>query len=77
MKMVEVDETTFNMILEKSEAQEGGSDVGRTHGITVWNRCGRYNYTKAIAVRSWYIENGVRIWGYEVANYLYEAYKGE
>lgn len=38
MKMVEVDVPTFNRIIEKSEAIEGGSDVGRTHGITTWQK---------------------------------------
>lgn len=72
MKMIEVNSLTFGMILEKSEAIEGGSDVGRTHGITTWHRG---NWKESIAVRSWHKEGTERMWRYEVANYLYEAYK--
>ena len=74
MKMTDVDESTFNMILEKSGAIEGGSDVGRSHGITTWHRG---NWRESVAVRSWHKDVSERIWHYEVANYLYEAYEGE
>lgn len=46
-----------------------GNDVGRTHGITCYQRNG-----KVIGSSRWIKEGNVGVFTYEIANYLYEAY---
>ena len=70
MNFTQTDELTFLTIIGKCEAELTGVDVGRTHGIHSYSRngktCGLHSWTGSGATRENY---------YEIANYLWEAYK--
>lgn len=73
MKMKECTRQEFEKVINNLE--EGsytiGNDVGRTHGITCYQRNGR-----VIGSSRWVLDHKIqdRVWKYEIANYLYEAY---
>lgn len=75
MKYKECTQQEFEQVVNSLE--EGsytiGSDVGRTHGIVCYQRNGKF-----IGSKRWVWSDGlngnVRVFTYEIANYLYEAY---
>ena len=73
MKMKECTQQEFEKVINSLEEDSYtvGNDVGRTHGIFCYQRNGR-----VIASSRWILDYKIqdRIWTYEVANYLYEAY---
>ena len=71
MKMKEVTPQEFEKVISSLEEDSYtiGSDVGRTHGIICYQRNGR-----VIGSSRWILSENVRVWTYEIANYLYEAY---
>lgn len=69
MNKKKVDWNTFNTLINKIGAVQTGEDVGRTHGIFVWSRNGKW-----VATSYWNIEEGIRTFSYEIADYLYQAY---
>lgn len=73
MKMKECTQQEFEKIINSLEKDSYtiGSDVGlgRTHGIICYQRNGR-----VIGSSRWILNDNVRVWTYEIANYLYEAY---
>ena len=70
MKMQQTDELTFKSVIDKSGAELTGIDVGRTHGINQYTRNGRY-----VGVHSWTGSGATRENYFEIASYLWEAYK--
>lgn len=73
MKMKQVTQEEFEKVISSLEEDSYtvGNDVGRTHGITCYNRGGT---CVVIGTACWIKEDNVRVFTYEVANYLYEAY---
>lgn len=71
MKMKEVTQQEFEKVISSLEEDSYtvGNDVGRTHGITCYQRSGRL-----IGTSHWIKNDNVKVFTYEVANYLYEAY---
>lgn len=71
MKMKECTQEEFEKVINSLEKDSYtiGSDVGRTHGITYYERNGKF-----IGSERWIRNDNVRVFTYEVANYLYEAY---
>ena len=75
MKFKECTQQEFEKVISSLEEDSYtvGNDVGRTHGITCYQRNGR-----VIGSSRWILSYGqddnVRVFIYEVANYLYEAY---
>lgn len=71
MKMKECTQQEFEKVIGSLEEDSYtiGNDVGRTHGIVCYQRNGR-----VIASEHWIKDDNVRVFTYEVANYLYEAY---
>lgn len=71
MKMKECTQQEFEKVISSLEEDSYtiGNDVGRTHGIICYQRNGR-----VIGSSRWIKEDNVRVFTYEVANYLYEAY---
>ena len=71
MKFKECTQQEFEKVINSLEEDSYtvGNDVGRTHGITCYQRNG-----KVIGSSRWIKEGNVRVFTYEVANYLYEAY---
>lgn len=71
MKFKQCTQQEFEKVI--SSLEEGsytvGNDVGRTHGISCYQLNGR-----VIGSSSWIKEGNVRVFTYEIANYLYEAY---
>ena len=70
VKMKQLDELTFYTIIGKCEAYLTGIDVGRTHGIHCYTRNG-----KSVGTHSWTGSGAMRENYYEIANFLWEAYK--
>lgn len=71
MKMKECTQQDFEKVISSLEEDSYtiGNDVGRTHGITCYQRNGR-----VIGSSSWIKDDNVRVFTYEVAQYLWEAY---
>lgn len=71
MKMVECTKEQFEKVISSLEEDSytAGSDVGRTHGITCYQRNGKF-----IGSSRWILNANVRVFTYEIANYLLEAY---
>jgi len=71
MKFKEVTQQEFEKVINSLEEDSYtiGNDVGRTHGITCYQRNG-----KVIGSSRWIKEANVRVFTYEVENYLYETY---
>lgn len=71
MKMKECTRQEFEKVINSLEEDSYtiGNDVGRTHGIVCYQRGGR-----VIGSERWILDGNVRVFTYEVANYLYEAY---
>lgn len=71
MKMKECTRQDFEKVISNLEEDSYtvGNDVGRTHGITCYQRNGR-----VIGSSRWIKDDNVRVFTYEIANYLYEAY---
>lgn len=71
MKFKECTQQEFEKVISSLEKDSYtvGNDVGRTHGITCYQRNGR-----VIGSSRWIKDDNVRVFTYEVANYLYEAY---
>lgn len=69
MEMQEVTEDQFNFIIDKIGAEQVGQDVGRMHGIFSYERDGRF-----VGSSSFYRETTGRVWNYQIATYLWEAY---
>lgn len=71
MKFKEVSQQEFEKVISSLEEDSYtvGNDVGRTYGITCYQRNGR-----VIGSSRWIKEANVRVFTYEIANYLYEAY---
>lgn len=73
MKCIYVDEHDFKLIINKSGAELTGSDVGNTHAINFYTRNG-----KGVGTSRWVLTGEgcgkSRVWSYEVAKYLYDAY---
>lgn len=76
MKFKQVSQQEFEKIISSLEQDSYtiGNDVGRTHGISVYQRMGSCGRLVVIGSSSWIKEGNVRVFTYEVANYLYEAY---
>jgi uncharacterized membrane-anchored protein len=70
MKMKQLDELSFYTIVGKCGAELTGVDVGRTHGINCYTRNGKH-----VGVHSWTGSGATRENYYEIATYLWEAYK--
>ena len=71
MKMKECTKEQFEQIINSlgEDSYTIGSDVGRTHGIICYQRNGKF-----IGSSRWILDGNVRMWTYEIANYLFEAY---
>lgn len=71
MKFKECTQQEFEKVISSLEEDSYtvGNDVGRTHGITCYQRNGKF-----IGSSRWILNDNVRVWTYEIANYLYEAY---
>lgn len=71
MNMKECTQQEFEKVISSLEEDSYtvGSDVGRTHGLICYQRAG-----KVIGTSRWIKDDNVRVWNYEIANYLYEAY---
>ncbi|RYY51321.1 MAG: hypothetical protein EOO06_00910 [Chitinophagaceae bacterium] len=71
MKFKECTKEEFERVINSLEEDSYtiGNDVGRTHGIVCYQRNGKF-----IGSERWVIEGNVRVFTYEVANYLFEAY---
>lgn len=71
MKMTECTQQQFEKVINSLEEDSYtiGNDVGRTHGIVCYQRNGR-----VIGSERWILNDSIRVFTYEVANYLYEAY---
>lgn len=71
MKMKECTRQEFEKVISSLEEDSYtiGNDVGRTHGITCYQRNG-----KVIGSSRWIKDDNVRVFTYEVAEYLYNAY---
>lgn len=71
MKMTTYTEQQFNQVIESldQDSLTQGHDVGRMHGIICYYRNGKH-----IGTESWVKENTSRVFTYEVASYLLEAY---
>lgn len=71
MKMRECTQQEFEKVISSLEEDSYtvGSDVGRSQGIACYQRNGR-----VIGSKRWTLNGNVRVFTYEVANYLYEAY---
>lgn len=75
MKYLSVTQQEFEKVITSLEEDSYtvGNDVGRTHGITCYQLNG-----KVIGSSRWILSYGqddnVRVFTYEIANYLYEAY---
>ncbi len=70
MKFKEVTQQEFEKVISSLEEDSYtvGNDVGRTHGITCYQRNGR-----VIGSSRWIKDDNVRVFTYEIANYLYES----
>lgn len=71
MRFKECTQQEFEKVINSLEEDSytASNDVGRTHGITCYQRNGR-----VIGSSRWIKDDNVRVFTYEVANYLYEAY---
>lgn len=71
MKFKECTQQEFEKVINclEEDSYTVGNNVGRTHGITCYQRNGR-----VIGSSYWIREDNVRVFTYEIANYLYEAY---
>lgn len=71
MKYKECTQQEFEKVINSLEEDSYtvGNDVGRTHGINCYQRNGKF-----IGSSRWILNGNVRVWTYEIANYLYEAY---
>lgn len=71
MKFKEVTQQEFEKVISSLEEDSYtvGNDVGRTHGIVCYQRNGR-----VIGSSRWIKDDNVRVFTYEVAQYLWEAY---
>lgn len=71
MKMKECTQQEFEKVIGSLEEDSYtiGNDVGRTHGIVCYQRNGR-----VIGSSRWIKDDNVRVFTYEVAQYLWEAY---
>lgn len=75
MKMTECTQQQFEKVINSLEEDSYtiGNDVGRTHGIVCYQRNGKF-----IGSERWILSDGlngnVRVFTYEVVNYLFEAY---
>lgn len=80
MKMKQCTRQEFENVISNLEEDSYtiGNDVGRTHGISVYQRMGSCGRLVVIGSSSWILsygqEGNVRVFTYEIANYLYEAY---
>lgn len=70
MNTIQTNELTFHSIIAKSGAVLTGIDVGRTHGIHCYTRNGR-----DVGTHSWTGSGAARENYFEIATYLWEAYK--
>lgn len=71
MKFKQCTQQEFEKVISSLEKDSYtvGNDVGRTHGITCYQRNG-----KVIGSSRWIKDGNVRVFTYEVAEYLYKAY---
>jgi hypothetical protein len=73
MKMKECTRQEFEKVINSLEEDSYtiGNDAGRTHGIVCYQRAGR-----VIGSERWILDfkRQERVFTYEVANYLFEAY---
>ena len=69
MKFKEVTQQEFEKVISSLEEDSYtvGNDVGRTHGIVCYQRNGR-----VIGSSRWIKDDNVRVFTYEVAQYLWE-----
>jgi hypothetical protein len=76
MKMKECTRQEFEKVISSLEEDSYtvGNDVGRSHGISVYQRMGSCGRLVVIGSSRWVLDGNVRVWTYEIANYLFEAY---
>lgn len=72
MRMEQVTEEQFLLVMEKTEGKASGRDVGATHGSIQYSRQGT---DKMVGLVSWIkVPGGERYWTWQIPVYLYEAY---
>ena len=69
MNYQEVNQDQFDSVIEKIGAECTGHDAGRTHSIESFTREGKH-----VGTRFSCKESIARVWTYELASFLCEAY---
>lgn len=76
MNYIQCTQQEFEQVINSLE--EGSyiisHDVGRTHGMSVYQRMGSGGRLVVIASVTWLKQDNVRVFTYEIAKYLKEAY---